>query len=113
MDPYLALSLADWADITIIAIGILAFALLLVVLALAVIIGLALRQLVILSKNLMQDNVKPAMDSARDTVMTVKGTTAFVSETTVTPIFRVYGVVAGARRAVSVIAGIRSGKDDA
>lgn len=109
---YLLFGLADWRDVTIIAVGVLTFLVLIAILAVTVVLGLALRMLIGNANRVVKDDVSNLLGSAQDTVTTVKGTATFVSETTVTPIVRVYGVVAGARRAVSVIAGIRSEKSD-
>ncbi len=50
--------------------------------------------------------MRPLLGAARQTAENVKGTTSYVSEAAVTPIIRVYGVVAGVRRAAGVLAGL-------
>ena len=45
------------------------------------------------------------MTSARETVQKVQGTASFVGESAASPIIRVYGIVAGTRRAISVLGG--------
>ena len=86
-----------------------------VVLALeSIIIGIVLVvllwQLRSLTK-LLQEQVKPMLDSMRETVGTVKGTTALVSETIVTPAVKISGFLAGARRAVEVMLSLKP-RDD-
>lgn len=61
----------------------------------------------------VQTEVKPVLEDARETLATVKGTTAFLSENLVTPTVRAGSQVAGARRTWQVLAqGIWPGKND-
>ena len=99
-------SLADWRDVMIIAVGSITFVVLFVVLAVVLVLGFATRVLIRRANKLLNDEVSPLVGSAQETLDTVRGTASFVSESTVTPIIRAYGVVAGARRAASVITGI-------
>ena len=62
---------------------------------------------------IVDDNVKPILDSAKETVVTggktvenVRGTSTYVSESVVRPIIRAYGVMAGVRKAASVLSGL-------
>jgi hypothetical protein len=52
---------------------------------------------------LLQDELKPMLDSVRETVGTIKGTTALVSETIVTPAVKIGGFAAGVRRTLEVM----------
>lgn len=52
---------------------------------------------------LLQEEIKPILDSARQTVGTVKGTTNLVSETIVSPAVKVGSLFAGVRRTWEVI----------
>lgn len=99
-------SLADWRDVMIIAVGSITFVVLLVILAVVLGLGFAGRLLIRRVNKLLNDEVSPLLGSAQETLHTVRGTTSFVSKSTVTPIIRVYGIVAGAKRAASVITGI-------
>ena len=103
---YLLFGLADWRDIMILVVGSMTFIVLLAILVVVVAIGLAARVLIRRVTKLLNDDVSPLLDSAQEAVHTVRGTTTFVSETAVRPIIRVYGVLAGAKRAASVITGI-------
>jgi len=47
------------------------------------------------------------VQSVRLTVQRVQGTVAFISETAVSPVIRIYGIFAGARRAAGVVSGVR------
>ncbi len=104
---YLLFGLANWRDIMILAVGSMTFLVLLAILVVVIALGLATRALIRRANRLLNDEVSPLLGSAQETLHTVRGTTSFVSETAVRPIVRVYGVVAGAKRAASVITGIR------
>ncbi len=106
MVSYLLFGLADWRDIMIIAVGSITFLVLLAMLVVVVVLGFATRVLIRRANKLLNDQVSPLLGSAQETLDTVRGTTSFVSESTVRPIIRIYGVVAGAKRAASVITGI-------
>ncbi len=102
----LLVSLADIRDVFIIvygAIGILFF-----VVAVAATLGLffAVKALIRSVNDLINESVKPTLGSVKETVDTVRGTTQFVSQTTVSPIVKTYGTFAGVRRGLGVISGI-------
>lgn len=105
------MSLDNTRDIVIIVAGSLTVAVLLAVLVFTVVLGLASRALLGTVRSLLRDEVTPLLGSVRQTVNTVRGTTAFVGETAISPIVRVYGAVAGARRMVGVITGIVGRRD--
>lgn len=100
------LSLAGARDIIIIAAGSIFILLLVAMFVFTVVLGLSVRALLNVVKGTLQDEVNPLLDSTRLTITRVQGTATFVSETAVTPVIRVYGAVAGAKRAAGVIAGI-------
>jgi len=52
---------------------------------------------------LLQDEIEPILDSARETLGTVKGTTSLVSETIVSPAIKISGFAAGLRRIAEVM----------
>ncbi len=109
---YLLFGLADWRDVIIIAVGSLSIIAVVAILVVTVVIGFAMRALIVRARRLLNDEVSPLIGSAQQTVHTVKGTATFVSEKAASPIIRVYGVVSGARRAVAVITGITRRRDD-
>ena len=49
---------------------------------------------------LLKNNVTPAVDSLRDSLDNVRGTTEFAGETVVSPLIRAYSVVRGVRSGV-------------
>lgn len=109
---YLLFGLADWRDVIVIAVGSFALIVLVAILFFTVVLGLAARALIGTARRLLRDEVTPLVNSAQQTVYTVKGTATFVSEKAASPIIRVYGVVSGARRAVSVITGITGRRNE-
>jgi hypothetical protein len=88
-----------------------------VVLALeSIVIGIVLALLLWQVRSLtmlLQEQIKPMLDSMRETVGTVKGTTSLVSQAIVSPAVKIGGFLAGARRALQVMLSLdpRSGTD--
>jgi len=78
-----------------------------IVLALeSLIIGAALVILVVqlaLLLNLLQNEVKPILETTRRTVNTLKGTTAFLSEHAVKPVINLGSMAAGVKRLIEII----------
>ncbi len=72
-------------------------------------IGLAMLvliiQLAILVK-VLRDEVTPLMQSLQETLATVRGTTAFVSESVVSPVVKVAGFAAAVKRVASDVVGV-------
>jgi hypothetical protein len=54
---------------------------------------------------LLKEEIKTILDSTKDTVGTVRGTTTFLSNTIVTPVVQIAGYAAGVRRIVRVLLG--------
>jgi hypothetical protein len=99
----------DWV---IIFMGIAVAAFFVVAMVITLVLGLLTRSLLKKTGSVLDDNVRPLLDSAKTTADNVKGTATFVSEAAVTPIVRAYGVAAGVRRAASVIAGLTGAGGD-
>lgn len=82
-----------------------------IVLALeSLLIGIALIILVLqlaFFANLIQNEVRPILESTRETVGTVKGTSKFISKRAVAPIIAVTSLLAGARKAFDIIGFVR------
>ena len=53
--------------------------------------------------SLLEEQVKPMLQSLQETVGTLKGTTSLVSEAIVTPAVSIGGLVSGVRRALQVL----------
>ena len=106
------MSLDNIRDIVIIVAGSFAVLVLVAVLVFTVVLGLASRALLRTLRSVLKDDLGPLLDSAQQTVQTVRGTTAFIGEKAVSPIIRVYGVFSGARRAVGVVTGVVGRRKD-
>ena len=52
---------------------------------------------------LLRNEIKPILDSANQTVSTVKGTSAFVSDTVVSPMIQVLSFASGVRQTAKVL----------
>ncbi|MEA3346240.1 MAG: hypothetical protein U9Q78_08415 [Chloroflexota bacterium] len=53
---------------------------------------------------LLREEVEPILDSVKETTKTVRGTTAFVSDTVVSPVMRVASIVSALRRIIDFLA---------
>jgi hypothetical protein len=109
----LLFSVATARDWSIIFLAIVNMVYLIILIVMVLVLGVLTRMLLKKTIVIVDENVKPTLDSVRGTVVNVKGTTEYASEAAVKPIVRAYGVVAGVRRFASVIAGLtgdRSGR---
>ncbi len=52
---------------------------------------------------LLREEMRPILDSVHETASTVRGTTAFVSDTVVSPVMRIAGLVSALRRIIDVL----------
>jgi uncharacterized integral membrane protein len=57
---------------------------------------------------LVRDEIKPLLESVNETMNTVRGTTAFMSDNVVQPTIKVASALSGVRRTLEVLAGIRA-----
>lgn len=82
-----------------------------IVLALeSIVLGVVLTLLMLQIRSLtrlLQEQVKPMLESVRQTIGTVKGTTNIVSDTIVTPAVKIGGFTAGARRTLEVLLSLK------
>mgnify|MGYP005838455785 CR=1 FL=1 len=87
-----------------------------VILALeSIIIGIVLTLLLWQVRSLtrlLQQEIKPMLDSMRETIGTVKGTTSLVSETIVSPAVKIGGFAAGVRRTLEVLLSFKGSRKD-
>jgi hypothetical protein len=77
-------------------------------------IGVLLIVLVLLVASLVllfRDEIGPALEAANETLATVRGTTNFVSHKVVSPLLKWSGYVAGVRRILRALAGLREGEE--
>ncbi len=112
MNDLTLLFVSEFRDWVIIIMGVAVAAFFVVGLVMMLVLGLLTRSLLKKTSGLIDDGVKPLLESAKETASSVKGTASYVSEAAVQPIVRTYGVVAGVRRAAGVIAGLTGAGGD-
>lgn len=96
-------TLTDIRDIVIIVFGILGLVALLLTILFTILIGWGILRLIRVSRSTMQEGVAPVLENAREASTGVRGTVAFVEDSIVGPIIRVYGIFSGVRRAFGVL----------
>ncbi len=97
-------SWSQWRDIFIVFMALFwMMAGLLTVVLIVVLILLALA-----ARRVVRENVGPAVDSLKDSLDNIRGTTEFAGETVVSPIIRVYSVVRGVRSGVRAVGNLPS-----
>lgn len=72
----------------------------------SLVIGIVLIILILEVRNLarlLRDEIKPILDSADETVRTVRGTTTFVSDNLITPVVRVSSFATGISQALRIL----------
>lgn len=100
------MSLEEIRDIVIIVAGVMMVLVLVAVFVFTIVVGLATRTLLSTVQTLLRGEVTPLLDSARQSLDNIRGTTAFIGQTAVSPIIRVYGIFAGAKRMAGVLSGV-------
>ncbi len=95
---YLLLDSSPTATIRDIMIIFMAFELSLIGLMI-VILAVQIAKLV----NLLQNEVKPVLDAANETMNTVRGTATFISDAMVEPVMKLNGWMAAARRLLDLV----------
>lgn len=101
-------SIRDW--VIIVSGSLMTLVLFLLVIVVAV-LGFSARALLRTAQKMLTEEVTPLLNSVRQSVNTVQGTTAFIGENAVAPVVRAYGIVAGVRRALGVMSGVVGRKD--
>ena len=109
LSPLFVATFRDWV---IIFMGIAVAAFFVVALIVMLVLGLLARVLMRKSISVLDENVKPLLGNANEAVTHTRGTVTYMTQAAVTPIVRAYGVVAGVRRAASVLAGLAGASTD-
>ena len=99
-------SLADLRDVVIVVYGIIGVIFFFVGIVMIVAVGLTVKGLIKNVNGMLDENVKPALNSVQEVANTVRGTTDFVGRTTVAPIAKAYGMFAGVKKGASVLGGL-------
>ena len=101
------MNLQDIRDLVIIVIaGCLTALVLIVTLIVVIVVGFAARGLIGVAKDVLKAQFSPTLDSARQVVDDIRGTTSFIADTTVSPIIRLYGLINGVKRGIAALAGL-------
>jgi hypothetical protein len=100
------MDLQELRDLIIVIFGIMGIFVLLVTLIVVLVVGLAARGLIGVVRGVVSTQLSPALDSARQTADDIRGTTAFITDTAVSPIIRVYALVSGVRRGIASLLGL-------
>lgn len=110
MDAYQAAYAGTGPSPGTVVVGLLRDAAIIFVAFESLIIGLLLIILMLQVQSLivlLRDEIKPMLEAANETLATVRGTTQFVSHSVVSPVVKWSGYLAGLRRIVREISGLR------
>lgn len=95
-------SWSEWRDIVI----VMSFFFFLLAGILSVVLMIVLLVVAGLLRKVLKENAGPALDSLRQSLDNVRGTTEFAGETIAAPILRVYSVFHGVRSGLGAVTGI-------
>ena len=95
---------SEWRDIVIVFTAV--FWLLSGIVMCAVLVAVFV--LVGITRKVIKENAAPALDSLKQSIDNVRGTTEFAGETIASPIIRVYSVFKGVRTGVSAVTNLPS-----
>jgi hypothetical protein len=109
--PLLA-TIGDIRDVFIIIYGVLGIIFFFVGIIVLVALGLSIRGLIKGVNSMLDESVKPTLQSVKDVADTVRGTTDVIGRTAIAPIAKTYGMFAGVRKGLGVLGGLsgRKGK---
>lgn len=100
------MDLHELRDLIIVIFGIMGIVVLFVTFVVVLVVGFATRGLISLMRSMLQEQLSPTLDSARQAMDNVRGTTAFITDTAVSPIVRLYGLFTGLRRGLMALLGL-------
>jgi hypothetical protein len=100
------MNLQDIRDLVIIIAGCLTALVLVATLIVVVVVGIAAKGLISAMKTMLKGQLSPTLDSAKAVVDDIRGTTAFIADTTVSPLIRLYGLVTAIRRGAMALVGL-------
>lgn len=93
---------ATWRDIFIVVSGVfwlIGAVLFVVLMAVLIVVALVVRRV-------LKDHAVPALDSLKESLDNVKGTTEYAGETVVSPIIKAYAVVSGVKSGFGAVGGL-------
>jgi len=97
----------EWRDLFIMCFTVAGTIMFLVAIVFTVVIGSLSTSVTMRTRRILRESVGPALENVRETTYTVRGTVSYISDYAVKPVVKVYGVAAGARRFLSVMARLR------
>jgi hypothetical protein len=100
------LFLSEFRDVVVIIWGILSVLLLLALALSILILTLSVKRLIRDVGRLLDADVKPVLESARESVDNVAGTTRFLGDKAVAPVIRIMGLISAVRRGAVVLSGV-------
>lgn len=98
----LLFSLGDARDVVVIVWGILGAVFFAAGIIVLLMVGLTLKNLIGKVNGMLDENVKPTLNSVKEAAETVRGTTEYVGKTAVAPVVKAYGTMAGIKKGLSV-----------
>ena len=95
------MSLETLRDLVIVVYGIMGILLFLVLIAVAVVLLLGVRRLMRVSREVIEDPIRPALADLRESAHNVKGASEFWADNAVSPLIKVMAAGRGVKRGVS------------
>jgi hypothetical protein len=102
----LFISLADARDVAILVYSILGALLCFVLIIFVALLIRGVLGIKGMISDVVNESVKPTMNSIKETAESIKGTTDFIGEKAVSPVIKTYGMVSGVRRGLGVFTGL-------
>jgi ABC-type transport system involved in cytochrome bd biosynthesis fused ATPase/permease subunit len=100
------LSIAEVRDIVVIVYGVIGIVFFFFAVIVLVVLGFTVKGLLRSVSEILDESVKPTMESIKNAADTVRGTAEFVGKTAVSPIVKTYGAFAGVRKGLGVLSGL-------
>lgn len=94
-------TLRDWV---IIVWGVISIVMFLTIILFLLSLWRGIRGLIGNIRLVVNEDVRPMLATGRESVNNITGTARFLSDTVVSPVIRIYGIVSGVRRGIGVFA---------
>ena len=98
-------TITDIRDIVIIVAGLLSVIALLVMIVATMVVGFLSIRLIRAARKTLQEGVPPLLESAQETVQSVKGTAEFLGDSAAEPVIRAYATASRIQRMFDVLSG--------
>ena len=100
-------TITDIRDIVIIVAGLLGVIALIVMILATIIVGFLSFRLLRAARKTIQEGVPPLLESAQETVKSVKGTAEYLGDSAAEPVIRAYATASRVQRMFDVLSGKR------